>query len=956
MVDRRVLEALLDLELPRTPRGNGAAAPRLVIVHGRYRPGAPTEFSVRIGEQNRQVKVSDQASVLGVIDAWEEHNARASRADSDSVLVVTTGVDENELGLDLRGHALGRKALSVDRAEIVKQRFGAADLDPRIRQDGWLVDALLDAEPSDGWRDHPAATSWRRSGGTVLTRDAAVHALVEARLDISGALSGTGPRDTITYRDLDADTFLAWSRTPGAAERFAALPQAEREGLAQWLRQSAGDAVAVLLALIEAGRGRDAMPLGVIAGVMTGPAASPEVALTVGGLLAGISVHPAELRAFNSAVQGTLARWIGEAGSERRGHQAARDRAMAVLERADALVHDAGLDQAFAGDPFLPSGLDARLRDFATVLQEPPQTVDAALSRVMDHQLVGLFADRRDVAEMAARIRRWLEVSAEDRITSVADGVRRHVAEWGWVDRALTVLWGGDPRRDPMLERAYRALYERARARRAELDRQFAEHLATWATTAAAEAPEGTLPVESVLSQVVRPLVGETAPLVLVLDGMSGSVAAQLGEELARTGRWLEATAVPGTRRAAVSMIPSVTRLSRASLLCGKPCAGGQATEANGFAAFWKRHGGDGVLFHKSQIPGRAGQRFADALLDALAGDDVVGVVLNTIDDALDHDREGDRMGWTPSHITFLPDLLNAARDFKRPVVLVADHGHVLERGEPGSPPTPAPGAESARWRTGAPAEGEVELTGLRVLEGGGRIVAAWREDIRYTPRKAGYHGGASLAEMSVPVLVMLPSSDLLPRGWTVLPPEETVPAWWSARTGGAPGATAPAPAQEPAPAPAPAKPRRTTKPEPRQSEALFPVGEVEAEAPATRITPAAAAKPAAAPATLGSRVTGSASYADQKKYLRKAPEARQVAAVIDALAGAGGTLSPAAVGSAASAAGGRPPRSPELFITALQRLLNIEGYTVLGLIDGGRTVKLDEELLREQFGVEDTS
>lgn len=78
---------------------------------------------------------------------------------------------------------------------------------------------------------------------------------------------------------------------------------------------------------------------------------------------------------------------------------------------------------------------------------------------------------------------------------------------------------------------------------------------------------------------------------------------------------------------------------------------------------------------------GGPGQRLARLLLDALAGDAVVGAVLNTIDDALDHDREGDRTGWRTSDITFLTDLLNAARDYKRPVVLVSDHGHVLERG-----------------------------------------------------------------------------------------------------------------------------------------------------------------------------------------------------------------------------------------------------------------------------------
>ncbi|MFG2088521.1 BREX-2 system phosphatase PglZ [Spirillospora sp. NPDC048824] len=931
LIDRRVLEALLDIELPR--RGAGDTA-RLVVVHGRYRDGAPAEFGIRFGERQRRVRVSDQTSVLGIVDAWERHTAGTGDG-SDAILVITTGVDDHQLGADLRAHALGRRALSVDRAEIVKQRFGAADLDPRIRQEPWLIDALLDAEPADGWRVHPAGEPWRRSGGSVLTRDTAVRALVGARLEPSGALPGGG--DASGYRDLDVDSLLAWSRVPGAALRFAELAADERAGITAWLRRYVGDAAAVLLALVESGKGEDAMALGVVASVLTDAARTPDAALAIGGLFAGVTHDTADLRAFASAVQGTLARWIGEAGSERRGHETARERVMAVLDRADDLARAAGLGQAAAEHPFLPSGLDGRLRAFASALTESPRAAGEALNAVLDHRLAELFADRCGVAVMAARLRRWLDAPGSSGVGpsvvgSVAGGVAGQMRDGGWVDRALTVLWGGDPGNDPVLGRAYRDTYESAVRRRASLDEAFAARLEDWAAAAAAEAPGGALLAESVLEEIVLPLAREAAPLVLVLDGMSASVAAQLGEELARGGRWLEITAVPGARRGAVSMIPSVTRVSRASLLCGAATSGGQTSESAGFADFWKRRRREAALFHKAAIAGGPGQRLAQPLLDALAGDAVVGAVLNTIDDALDHDREGDRTGWRTSDITFLTDLLNAARDYKRPVVLVSDHGHVLERG--GREPAPAPDAGSARWRTGEPGDGEIELAGPRVLEGGGRVVVPWREDIRYTPRKAGYHGGASLAEMTVPVLVFIPSADLVPKGWSILPPEQTVPRWWTGRD--EPETAAPEP-------PARAVPRPGTRTAPTQKEALFTVGEA-ATAPAAP----------AAPDTLGTRVTRSPVYAGQRKYLRKAPDGRQVAAIIDALADAGGRLSSAAVGAAAAAAGGRAPRNADLFITALQRLLNVEGYPVLGLIDSGATVTLETALLREQFGVDE--
>lgn len=958
-VDRRVLEAMLDLELTARAADDGPAGPGLVLVHGRYRPGAPTEFTVRAGDRQRQVKVSDQPSVLGVVDAWERHRLAAPADDSDSLLVITTGADGRELGADLCGHALARRPLTVDRAEIVKQRFGAARLDPRIRLEDWLVDALLDAEPAGGWRTHPAAAAWRRSGGALLTYDAALHALVEARLEITAGRSGTAG-------ELDGDTLLAWSRRPGGPDRFAALAPAERDGITAWLRHTSGPAIAVLLGLAGIGRGTDALALGVLAGALADPVAPPAAALAVGRLFAGVTAGVEELTAFASVIQGTLARWITEAESGRDGAGEARDRVETVLRRADRLAAEAGLAPGGAApvdNAFLPSALRARVQEFAATLTGDVQGAEAALTRVVEHRLSGLRDDTVDVARMALRVRRWLDQAPDQTdapvIGSVAEGVTRYLADWAWVDRALAVLWAGSADPDSVAGRAYRRLYERARARRTEIDRAFAARLASWAPAAAAPAPGGALLVESVLAEVAVPVAAasQAAPLIVVLDGMSGAVAVQFGAELARSGRWSEVTATPGRRAAAVSMIPSLTRISRASLLAGEPAVGGQNVEIAGFERFWKRQRRVGALFHKARVPGPAGQRLSDDLAAALAGEEVVGVVLNTIDDALDHGQEGDRVSWRPADVSYLTDLLNAAIDYGRPVILVADHGHVVERDESPAPaPVPGPAdTGAARWRTGTPGDGEVELSGPRVLEGGGRVVVPWREDIHYTPRKAGYHGGASLAEMTVPVLVLLPDPGARPKGWAVLPPEQTAPAWWTGR---------PAPAEadfeaKETPTPRTAAPRKTAKPrgtsrtiaEAPPAEALFPVADA---APAAASPEPARSTASSRPDTLGTAVTRSDVYADQKRYLRKAPDARQVAAVIDALAEAGGRLSVSAVTAAAAAAGGRPPRGAELFVTALQRLLNVEGYPVLDVIDSGRTVQLNAGMLRDQFRVAD--
>jgi hypothetical protein len=534
-------------------------------------------------------------------------------------------------------------------------------------------------------------------------------------------------------------------------------------------------------------------------------------------------------------------------------------------------------------------------------------------------------------------VARWLS-SPEPAVTSVAAAVRAQVSDWGWVDRALTVLWAGDPDGDLETGRDLRALYEQARERRQRLDQEFARRLAAWAAHATAQHPDGCLVVENVLDTVVRPLIGQAAPLLLVLDGMSSAVAAQLGEEAERDG-WREIVPRPEAgetpaRLAAVSMLPSITRVSRASLLTGEAAGGGQSAETSGFTAFWKRRRKAAALFHKAAIGGEAGHALSHELMTALASDAVVGVILNTIDEALDNGRHGRGTTWSLADVTHLRELLAAARSYGRPVVLVADHGHVLERGSRSDAQTAVTeGAESARWRTGdVVGEGEIAVHGPRVREGGGAVVLPWREDIRYTGRRAGYHGGASLAEVTVPVLVLLPAGEETPKDWVPLPRELATPGWWRTHVTRDVPESAAVSADQPA-VPTPARPAVPSE--------SAPITEARPSARTEAVPPVAE--------SLGSTVVSSEVYAAQKEYVRKAPESKVVAAVIDALVTAGGTMSPAALAAAISATG-RVRRNIEGFVATVQRLLNVEGYPVLGFIDSGHAVKLDVPLLREQF------
>ncbi|GAA4855303.1 BREX-2 system phosphatase PglZ [Saccharopolyspora rosea] len=886
-VDHRVIEALVQQMLPH------AGDRRLLLVHARYEDSVE---SFTAGEARRRVHVVDQHSVLGMVEAWQQH--LRVHAEDDDLLVVTTSVQEEELGWDLLAYAILRSVRNVDRAHIVAQRFGAVDVDQRIRREDWLIDALLDAEPAEGWP----------RSGSVLTRDRALRALIGARLNRPASGDGT----------LDAGTLLEWSRGVDTV-RFEQLKQSERDGLSQWLADTVGDAAKVLMRFVVEGRAADAMPLGVVASAAIGPNASLDAGLALGGLLGG--AHGAELRSFTEAVVGTLERWLHEAETSR-NRESARQRVLQVMERADEIASGAGLTGCLGDNRFLPSAFNSRLRSLAAALptgsnRKEVGDAESALLVLRDHVMARLQPGRLRAAEMAVRIARWLDRPAAT-ATSVAAAVEQQMAETAWADRALNVLWHGDPEGDPVVGQAYRSLWEAGRRRRDELDKAFAQRLSAWSKHASTVEPSGCLLVEQVLPEIAAPVAKNAAPLVLVLDGMSGAVATGLAEELVGKS-WLEVSREPGRRDAAVAAIPSVTHVSRASLLTGTVTAGDQNTEKEGFQAFWRKRRRAAQLFHKADIGGGAGKLFSDELHAALADSEaVVGVVLNTIDDALDHGQEGDRTEWTVDKITYLPALLDAARSYQRPVVLVSDHGHVLDRGS--DSPVPASGVESARWRTGEPGPGEVVLTGPRVVGGDGEVVAPWRESIRYTLRKAGYHGGASLAEMTVPVLVLLPTLEQLPNGWHVLPVESSEPEWWGSR---APHTTTKREPDEPA------KSRKATAPD--NTDALFAIG-------------------AAPEETLGSKVVSSSVYKEQRNFVPRAPDKRAVAAVIDALAAQPDhMLTLSAVANAA----GRAARQPEFFGTALERLLNIDGYPIVSRADGRTRIKLDVETLRLQFGVD---
>ena len=298
----------------------------------------------------------------------------------------------------------------------------------------------------------------------------------------------------------------------------------------------------------------------------------------------------------------------------------------------------------------------------------------------------------------------------------------------------------------------------------------------------------------------------------------------------------------------------------------------------------------------------------------------VVGVVINAIDDAT-HKNDTSTRPWTMGDLEPLRALLNAASIAGRAVVLTSDHGHVVERETQALPATPG---GDARWRltsSGPLRPGEVLVSGARVAHPDGEVVALWSDDTRYGAARAGYHGGVSLAELTVPVLVYQRSlAQDGPEGWEPAPPQ--APAWWNDPVVVAsPALAAPA---------GPSKPRAQTG-----APALFDLD---------------GATEAAAAGDLVDRVMASDVYADQVRAAgRRAVAGERVAIVLRELLARGGRSHRDTI----AALLGVPGTDIEPVLAAMRRLLNVEGFPVLELVDGGEWLRLDEALLREQFGID---
>ena len=823
---------------------------------------------------------------------------------ADAGLVMLTPLGSHEIAEDIAARLARRRVFQPEGWEIVRQLFCAKEVDARLGRYSWMPQVLVDGAAQGAYT--PVANGF-------LDLETAWKELLQRFLQLEE------PRP-------DATALLRWTMQPSADASLNLLPANARPDALRWLGESAGTTGNMVLACVEAGRTGDAMALGLVCGVLYATAGEGQAALGHATIRLERFVNDTHVGMAEGRAWAEAARQLVRDGGA--------DVYRPALDRADALLNDLRVAEFAHLSDVSPLGFDQRMRSFAAHLtlhvkaptDETLTSVEEAANLVLNHVLADSQPQRKDRMEMARRMARWLVLPATT-ATTVADFVCWQADEGAFVDWARFRLLGGDELEE--VSHAYRAVRTSVISRRNALGQQFAWALRQW--NAQAPGAEGRIvPLESVLDRVVAPLAAHQPVLLLVVDGLSTSIFRELFAGIERLG-WVEMVPAALARPlAGVAAFPTVTEVSRATLLCGKLTTGTSSLEKTGFSTHaallaQSRAVVPPKLFHKGDLSDST--NLSNEVRTALANPQqrVVGLVYNAVDDHLSgpdqlHQR------WNLEDLRLFLPILREAREARRVVVITADHGHMLEDGT-----TQTTGGESDRWRIGNDAvnNNEIVLTGGRVRTSNGAtsVTCLWSESVRYAGRKNGYHGGVSPQEVTVPLSVLVPFGMTLPEWQPALPAQ---PEWWDLPNRATPQTAAP---QQ---APAPRTVSRRPAPPPLGQHQLFD----------TPMAPTPSASPAQAEDWIDTLLQSQV-YASQRSLAaRVAPPDDQMRKLLTALAERGGKLSRAALAQRLSV--------PEIrlngMLSAVRRILNVDQATVLLVDESAGTVELNRTLLLQQF------
>ncbi|WP_344716758.1 BREX-2 system phosphatase PglZ [Gordonia defluvii] len=827
------------------------------------------------------VRVLPGVSQLAVLDILD------SLGEGEQAVVLTDRVAE-DLGDAVLARAYRQEVELPDEWQAVPRLFpGATEVGLDLRRLDWAGTALLDHQPPGGWPRSPApAVTARHAIGSLLSH-------------VLGLGAATQLDDVLLLITLG-------QRIHGQSWRL--VDERLRAHVIDWVEKEVGKPAALALMIAERNEHITPLAVGLVLDVLWPEDGSPPTESQVA----------ARVRA-EGYINGKAVPVDGAKGLARLAKAAVlrlevdeKPELGIALQQAEALLDDLGWVDGAEQSSVLKPGYAARVRDLAACLTAG-EGVEEGLARVHAHRDVAIS----HAPAMAVRLHRWLATEERGAVSLAAD-LQQQIDDGAWVDAAVGAVWHGSD--DPAVAASYQDLLDRVRTRRGKRDESASSRLAE----VNAGDDSKALGVERILEVVVDPWRrSSTGSLLVVMDGMSSAIAAGLAAEVGRMGLVEWVPSATQRRQAAVAALPSLTNVSRTSLFCGEVRLGGAEDEKRGLATAFP----GAKLFHKNDLRSQGGAALPQDVVAAIQDPSVpvVGIVINAIDDAT-HKSDTSAWQWNLRSLDPLRALLEAAISTRRAVILTSDHGHVVERD---TEAMSVRGAES-RWRpvaTGPVSPGEVLVSGRRVVAPDDQAILLWREDAHYGSRCAGYHGGASLAELTIPVLVFQAAALTQGAvGWEPAAPQ--VPLWWND-----PVREAVAPSLKPA-----AKPTKAKKPKaPSMGDGLFDLEDLPAQP--------------APGGGLVERVLASPMYADQKQRAgRAALDDVTAGAVLRSLVERGGRAHHDTVAAAA----GIPAADLGQVFAAVRRLFNVDGYGVVELDSDGVTVRLDERLLREQFELGD--
>lgn len=490
-----------------------------------------------------------------------------------------------------------------------------------------------------------------------------------------------------------------------------------------------------------------------------------------------------------------------------------------LLRAAESQIEGEQLDEFLVHSTRLPRAWKLRLRTLgdalALVAREPTRArLDAAISawrhlEKHDRFLKSETALLNKHAEMALRIAAWLVARPDQKIEMAPSSYsdvellgRWYAEEGGYLDSA---------RRAARRERAeellpgIEAVLEAADREREALDCRFAAALSEW--IAAGRPHQNVLPIDQAISRVAARFLEQSPDrslLILLMDGMAWAQAVELIESMGSAKQWGPLVwhrvgknrIGPGHYPPMIAALPTVTEVSRAAFFGGAVPKNGAvlSTSKDG-----ERFSGNKALhtFVDSHLQPklflRGDGHTADGVLtrDALTAikatqeQRVVSMVVNAIDASLKGDSQQEST-WTVESVRSLPQILDEARESGRHILFAADHGHVpadrLKRLEGRVTNKP----RYRRWEGEAdtllPGERKFSGPGVYLEKGAEGVVLLEHDGVRYGGgAHAGEHGGAALAEVVAPCVLLGWQDELLEKQDADLALQGLyVPDWWS--------------------------------------------------------------------------------------------------------------------------------------------------------------------------------